>query len=54
MSDLVAQKPAMIRAKTEDQNHMERLTRMSCTYRKQRRRNEAAVFHSITSGRMQH
>jgi hypothetical protein len=41
----------MIRAKNED--HMERLTRLSCTYRQQRRRNESGGFHPITSGRMQ-
>ena len=27
----------MIRAKNEDQDHMERLTRLSCTYRQQRK-----------------
>jgi hypothetical protein len=43
----------MIRAKNEDQDHMERLTRLSCTYRQQRRQNDSRGFHPITSGRMQ-
>ena len=44
----------MIRAKNEDQDHRERLTRLSCTYRQQQgRRNEGRGFHPITSGRMQ-
>jgi hypothetical protein len=43
----------MIRAKNEDQDHMERLTGLSCTYRQQRRRNESRGLHPITSGRMQ-
>jgi hypothetical protein len=43
----------MIRAKNEDQDYMEGLTRLSCAYRQQRRRNESRGFHPITSGRIQ-